>query len=203
MEIDLIEAVGWTASALTVATYAMNTMMTLRILALLSSVCFLIYGYANGLWPLMAMEATLLPINAYRLWQLLDLRRRITNDSPDAPDDFTIVRRYGKARRVPADTVIFRQGDVADSLYLVAQGQVRIEEYGVPIEAGNIFGEIAFFTRAGTRTATARSVTDTTLYELDRTRFMRLQFEDPSFGLAVMRTVTDRLTANASVQGRP
>ena len=27
---------------------------------------------------------------------------------------------------------------------------------------------------------------------------MRLQFEDPSFGLAVMRTVTDRLTANAS-----
>ena len=198
MELDLIEAVGWTASALTVATYAMNTMMTLRILALLSSVCFLIYGYANGLWPLMAMEATLLPINAYRLWQLLDLRRRITNDTPDAPDDFTIVRRYGKARKVPADTVIFRQGDVADSLYLVAQGQVRIEEYGVPIEAGNIFGEIAFFTRAGTRTATARSATDTTLYELDRTRFMRLQFEDPSFGLAVMRTVTDRLTANAS-----
>ena len=163
-QLDWIEAVGWAASALTVATYAMNTMMTLRILALLSSVCFLIYGYANALWPLMAMEATLLPINAYRLWQLLSLRRRIATDSPDAPEDFTVVKRYGKQRKVPTGTGIFQKGDRADRLYLLAEGRVGIEEPGVEIRAGDIFGEMAFFTRAGTRTATARCLSDATLY---------------------------------------
>jgi CRP-like cAMP-binding protein len=31
------------------------------------------------------------------------------------------------------------------------------------------------------------------VYVIDEKRFMRLQFEDPSFGLAIMRTITRRL----------
>ncbi|MFN3144654.1 MAG: Crp/Fnr family transcriptional regulator [Paracoccaceae bacterium] len=61
---------------------------------------------------------------------------------------------------------------------------------------GDIFGEIAFFTDAATRTASARTVDEAEVYEIDRKRFMRLQFEDPSFGMSVMRTVTRRLAAN-------
>ncbi|WP_299776674.1 hypothetical protein [uncultured Roseobacter sp.] len=37
-----IEAVGWLASILTDATDAMNTMMPLRILAIASSLCFIV-----------------------------------------------------------------------------------------------------------------------------------------------------------------
>lgn len=37
---DWIEVIGWIASGLTVATYAMNTMLPLRILAVGSSVFF-------------------------------------------------------------------------------------------------------------------------------------------------------------------
>jgi CRP-like cAMP-binding protein len=92
--------------------------------------------------------------------------------------------------------VIFRQGDTVDSLYLVGSGRVMIEEVGVEVTSDDIFGEIAFFTDAGTRTATARCVEDAILYEVDRKRFMRLQFEDPSFGLSVMRTVTRRLMSD-------
>jgi len=40
-------------------------------------------------------------------------------------------------------------------------------------------------------------VEKTVVYTIDKARFMRLQFEDPSFGLAIMRSVTRRLSENA------
>ncbi|MBF9059758.1 cyclic nucleotide-binding domain-containing protein [Rhodobacterales bacterium HKCCSP123] len=188
----IIESLGWIASGLTIATYAMNTMLLLRVLAILSSVFFLAYGTLLGLWPLVAMEATLLPINIYRLWQLLSLRRKVARSS-GARADFDIVRRYGKRRTAAAGTILFRKGDKVDRLYLLSKGRVRIEEMGIEIQPGDIFGEIAFFTEDATRTATARAIDDVEIYDLDETRFLRLQFEDPGFGLAVMRTVTRRL----------
>lgn len=191
-----IEAVGWMASALTIATYAMNTMLPLRIVAIGSSICFLIYAMLLQLWPLLVMELILLPINSYRLWQILSLRGRVARATDSGKDAFAVIRSYGKARRIPAGTLIFQRGDPVDQLYYIASGRVSIEEPGIEVADGEIFGEMAFFTDAATRTATARCLEDALVYELDRTRFMRLQFEDPGFGLSVMRTITRRLMAN-------
>ena len=188
----VIEAIGWIASALTVGAYAMNTMLPLRVLAVLSSVFFLIYGLLLSVWPLVAMDLVLLPINVYRLWQLLSLRKKVEVGLA-GPPNFGIIRHYGKRRIIPADTVLFHKGGAVDQLYLLGRGRVAIEEMGVEVGEGDIFGEIAFFTDAATRTATARTLEEVELYELGETQFQRLQFEDPSFGLAVMRTVTRRL----------
>ncbi|MDG4649890.1 cyclic nucleotide-binding domain-containing protein [Roseibacterium sp. SDUM158017] len=193
-----IEAIGWLASILTVGTYAMNTMLPLRILAIGSSLCFFAYGFALQLWPLLAMEMLLLPINCYRLWQIVSLRGKLAAPERARRPDFSVIRTYGKSRRVAAGSVIFRRGDPVDQLYYIGSGKVLIEELGIEIEGGEIFGEIAFFTDAATRTATARCTEDAQLYEIDEKRFMRLQFEDPSFGLSVMRTVTRRIAENGS-----
>jgi CRP/FNR family cyclic AMP-dependent transcriptional regulator len=190
---DLIEAIGWLASILTIATYAMNTMMALRILAIVSSLAFLIYTIALQLWPLLVMELILLPINCYRLWEIVTLRGRLNVVGNGANSDFSVIKAYGKKRQIKAGTLIFSQGDSVDQLYFVGSGKVLIEEFGTEVVAGEIFGEIAFFTDARTRTATARCIEDAQVYEIDEKRFMRLQFEDPSFGLSVMRTVTRRL----------
>jgi CRP/FNR family cyclic AMP-dependent transcriptional regulator len=194
--LDWIEVVGWLASFLTVATYAMNTMIPLRILAIGSSVCFLVYGLVLQVWPLLAMEVVLLPINCYRLWEILSIRRKVSQAKDGLAPDFSIIKTYGKRRVIAPSSYIFRQGDTVDRLYLLSRGQVQIEEVGVEISPGEIFGEIAFFTDASQRTASARSVGEVEIYEIDEKRFMRLQFEDPSFGLAIMRTVTRRLAAN-------
>lgn len=52
-----IEAIGWLASGLTVLTYAMNTMLLLRIFAVSSTVFFLIYGTILHIRPLAGMDA--------------------------------------------------------------------------------------------------------------------------------------------------
>ncbi|MFK7743930.1 MAG: Crp/Fnr family transcriptional regulator [Roseobacter sp.] len=194
---EWIEAVGWLASALTVATYAMNTMVPLRILAIASSICFAVYAAVLQLWPLLVMELLLLPINIYRFWQIISLRGKLNRSSTQQGADFELIKTYGKSRQLVAGTVVFSRGDPVDRLYYLHSGKILIEEYDVEISSGDIFGEIAFFTDAALRTATARCSDDAQVYELDEKRFMRLQFQDPSFGMAVMRTITKRLIANA------
>ena len=66
-----IELIGFCGSILAVWTYWMREMIPLRIVAVLGCICFLTYGILIRSYPLIAMEATLLPINAYRLLQLL------------------------------------------------------------------------------------------------------------------------------------
>ncbi len=192
-----VEGIGWVASILTIGTYAMNTMMPLRILAIASSVFFMAYALLLQLWPLLVMELILIPINSYRLWQIVALRGRLKRGKVREEADFSIIKTYGRPSLLKAGAVVFNRGDPVDQLYYVQSGRVSIEELGIELPAGSIFGEIAFFTDAATRTATAICVEDATVYELDEKRFMRLQFEDPSFGLSVMRTVTRRLTENA------
>jgi hypothetical protein len=69
-----IELVGFCGSALAIWTYWMREMIPLRIVAVLGCICFLTYGALIGSHPIMLMELTLLPINSYRLFQLLRAR---------------------------------------------------------------------------------------------------------------------------------
>jgi len=66
-----IEVIGFAGSGLAVLTYWMREMLPLRIAAVLGCICFLIYASFMGSYPLIVMEITLLPIDAYRLLELL------------------------------------------------------------------------------------------------------------------------------------
>jgi hypothetical protein len=45
-------------------------MVRLRVIAIASSLCFAFYGSMIGSPPLILMEAVLLPLNTYRLYQI-------------------------------------------------------------------------------------------------------------------------------------
>lgn len=194
----LIEAVGWIAVVFKIATFSMNSMIPLRLLVLASSVCFIIYGFLLQIWPLLAIEVILLIMNAYRLYQIVALRRLVTHMTDESEPDFSAAMAYGKKREIQAGDVIFSKGDAVDSLYYLAEGLVEIEGQQVTVAAGKIFGEMAFFNSSAARSATVRCVEDTVVYELNEKRFTRLQYEDPKFAMSVMRLVTKRLVANAA-----
>ena len=194
----IFEAVGWLAAALKLATFSMNSMIPLRILAMASSVCFIIFSGVFQVWPLLVIELVLLSINAYRLYEIIALRRLVTHMTDESETDFSAAMAYGKKRVIQAGDVIFKKGDRVDSLYYLAEGRVEIEDQNVSVTAGNIFGEMAFFNKSAVRSATVRCLEDTVVYELDEKRFTRLQYEDPEFAMSVMRTVTKRLVANAA-----
>lgn len=63
------ELVGYVASALVFATFCMNSMTMLRLLALISNVAFITYACLGDLLPILALHVALLPLNAWRLLQ--------------------------------------------------------------------------------------------------------------------------------------
>lgn len=74
---------------------------------------------------------------------------------------------------VSKNTVLFKQGDFADKIYFLTQGNVEIigtdneeEHILTVIESPKIFGESAFFSE-GRRNATARTGTDCTFFVLE------------------------------------
>ncbi|MEM7076616.1 MAG: cyclic nucleotide-binding domain-containing protein [Pseudomonadota bacterium] len=194
----MIEAVGWLAVLFKVATFSMHSIIWLRVLVILSSVCFIIYSVVFQIWPLLAIEVILLATNAYRLYDLVALRRLVTHMTDDSEADFSAAMAYGKKREINAGDVLFEKGDPVDSLYYLAEGAVEIEGQDVTVPAGNILGEMAFFNSSAARMATVRCVEDTVVYEVNEKRFTRLQYEDPKFAMSVMRLVTKRLVANAA-----
>ena len=70
-----IEAVGFLGTGCAVSAYAMRRMLPLRVAAVLSSLFLLAYGALIGSAPMIAMELILLPVNGFRLLELVRGRR--------------------------------------------------------------------------------------------------------------------------------
>ena len=77
---------------------------------------------------------------------------------------------------VPAGTVLMREGDAAETFYLIVSGTVHVERAGLPLRSmsgGGFLGEIALV-EDGERTATATCATDCRLLALGRFEFDRV-----------------------------
>ena len=61
------EALGYAASSAVLATFLMRSMVPLRLIAILSNVLFIGYGYLAHIQPVFILHAVLLPINLVRL----------------------------------------------------------------------------------------------------------------------------------------
>ncbi|HEV2029927.1 MAG TPA: SLC13 family permease [Candidatus Dormibacteraeota bacterium] len=105
-----------------------------------------------------------------------------------------IARLIGSSEDAHFDvgTVIVREGEVADSLYLLAEGTVEVSVLSdgadrsvASITAPATFGD--FGVLLAERTATVRAVTDVHVWRIPRLHFERLLRERPELGLAIAR----------------
>jgi uncharacterized protein YjiS (DUF1127 family) len=65
------DLVGYLASGLVLLTFTAKSMLTLRILAILSNFTFICYGVIDSIIPVLCLHTILLPLNITRLIQLL------------------------------------------------------------------------------------------------------------------------------------
>jgi CRP-like cAMP-binding protein len=104
-------------------------------------------------------------------------------------------KRSPHAQFFPAGTVLFRQGQLGDVMYVVQEGEVDILIGETVIETvgeGGLFGELALIDNRP-RNATAVARTDCHLIPVDETRFTMLVRETPFFALQVMEAMAGRL----------
>jgi len=75
------DLIGYVAAGLVLATFCVNSMNALRVLAIASNVAFASYGYLTDLTPVLLLHAVLLPVNVCRLAQSLWARRESVRDA--------------------------------------------------------------------------------------------------------------------------
>ena len=96
---------------------------------------------------------------------------------------------------MPAGRVLFNQGDTAAELFIVVEGQVRVERNGSLIAtrgAGEFFGEMALVSE-GTRMASATCETDCKFLVLGHREFHSLMDEFPELKMRVLETLAQRV----------
>ncbi len=116
-----------------------------------------------------------------------------------------------REHRIDAGQVVFRAGDPADALYIVARGSVEVVVASpgdagamgaviAELGPGTAFGEMGLIS-GGARTATIRSVTGAELLEIGREDFDALIAADPVMARAVQHLSHERAIRNLSSGG--
>jgi serine/threonine protein kinase len=107
--------------------------------------------------------------------------------------------RIGSWRQVGAETVVIKEGDTGDSVYLLVEGEVGVTLMGKPLTTlspGGCFGEVLYFTGStGRRTTTIVSMGNIVVLEI-KSEALRAATDgcQVAFNKAFMRVLIDRLT---------
>ncbi|HEX2216648.1 MAG TPA: hypothetical protein VHG27_08165 [Xanthobacteraceae bacterium] len=62
----LVDAIGWMAAGLTLLTFSMRAMLSLRMAGMAANIAFIVYGVAEQLYPVIVLHTLLLPCNLLR-----------------------------------------------------------------------------------------------------------------------------------------
>jgi CRP/FNR family transcriptional regulator, cyclic AMP receptor protein len=192
------------AGLLVVVSSFVKTMIPLRYLAVAGNVGFLVYGALHPAFIMILLHGALLPINLWRLAEMVRLTRRVATALEQSDLSGVWLRPYMRKQRLRAGQVLFRKGDPATHLYFLAEGQIELVEIGQLMQPG-LFGEIAFFAPDKRRTLTARCATRCTVLRIDEDTFKQLYLQNPAFGFQVVslmagRLLDDRRRLEAQVQ---
>ncbi|MBA4177285.1 MAG: hypothetical protein C0505_12120 [Leptothrix sp. (in: Bacteria)] len=182
------------AGMLVIVSAFVRTMIPLRWLAVGSNVGFIVYGLVSPSLLMVVLHTVLLPANLWRVRQMVQLTRRVSSSAVDPQQMALWLRPYMRSREYRAGSRIFKRGAVADRLYFLAAGQIELPDVGRRLEAGQIFGEIAFFAPDRRRSSSARCLTKCTVLSIDEATFKQLVYQNPDFGLEVVRLIAGRLS---------
>jgi len=191
----IADAIGYLGAMFVVTTYSMRTMVPLRIAGIASNVLLIVYGYFAPAYPTLFLHLILLPLNAWRLREMLELIREVT---AAATGDLSMdwLKPFMDKKTLKPGQILFRRGDVADEMFFVISGRLRLRELGVDILPGALVGELGLLAPGRTRTQTLEAVEKTELQRISYDRLEQLYFQNPQFGVYFLRLTTARLFEN-------
>ena len=101
--------------------------------------------------------------------------------------------------QVEAGTVLCREGRIGHEFFVIVDGDADVTrgaKHIATLSGGDFVGEVALLTTTK-RTATVTATTQLRCFVLTRSAFRSVLEESPSVQLKVMRTLADRLAADA------
>lgn len=193
--LNWIEWLGYVGALLNISTYAMKTMIPLRVVAIITNCIFIVYGYVINLYLIIFLHLVVLPINIFRLYQMIELVKKIKLAvSGDLSIEWLIP--FMTKSRYRKNEIIFNKGEIANELFYVVKGRFHLIESGIEVEPGKIVGELGILVPTQTRTQTLECTEDGEMYKIGYSAIKQLYFQNPNFGFYFLQLTTGRLFEN-------
>jgi voltage-gated potassium channel len=118
------------------------------------------------------------------------------------PGDLAEVMRHLRSQSCEPDEIIVRRGERADSMFIIASGEVLVDlrDGSVRLGPGHFFGEIAVLERSE-RTATVRAVTRCKLLVLEAYDLQLLMDRSPVMAQRIREVAGSRKAEGRSRRG--
>jgi len=188
---------GFVAGILYIASHYMKTMVPLRVCEIASNSLFVIYGAMYPSWPTLALYGILVPLNSLRLYEMLQLIKKVRNASQgDLSMDW--LKPFMHKRAYKKGVILFNKGDHAEEMFYILSGSCRIKELKLTVSAGQMLGELGFLTPEQQRTQTVECIDDVEMLTITYDKVRELYFQNPTFGFFLLKLSSERLLQNVA-----
>jgi CRP/FNR family cyclic AMP-dependent transcriptional regulator len=188
-------AFNWFAALMSIAAAYATRMIPLRFTAMFSNLSGLVYGLGTGSLATIFEHGVNLPLNAARAREMQKLIVAV-REASDTDLNVEWLKPFAHSRALKAGARIFAKGEKGDEAFILLEGKVALPELGVELRPGDLFGEMALFTHHGARLASAVCTTDVRLLFITYEEFEQHYFQNPEFGLYLVRLIVRRFDKN-------
>jgi hypothetical protein len=190
-----VEAFKWGEVLMSIGAAYAARMIPLRFMAMFGNVLGLAQGLGTGSLSTIVEHAVNLPLNATRV---REMRKLIASVREASKTDLNVewLKPFAHPRALKAGASVFLKGEAADAAFILVDGRVELPEIGVTLHPGDLFGEMALFTTDGRRMASAVCATDARLLFITYEEFEQHYFQNPEFGLYLVRLIVRRFDTN-------
>lgn len=183
------------ATIFVLATATMRTMIPLRVFGILTNLLLIAVSIPTHNYPTLALHAVLLPLNAWRLHQMLQLVRDVRKSvNSDLSMDW--LKPFMTARKCAAGEELFYKDERAEEMFYIVSGRFRLVESGIELPVGAIVGELGMLSPTHTRTQTLECVEAGTVLGVSYRQVEELYVQNPEFGFYFLRLASARLFEN-------
>jgi hypothetical protein len=178
-----------------VATLLTQTMVPLRVSNMIGCAFFAGFGALAGDVKTLLLYLLLLPINAVRLRQMLNLVKK-ARGATQGDTSMEWLKPFMTDRKYRKGNVLFKKGDAANEMFLTVTGKFLVTEIGVALPPGRLMGELGFLSPNNRRTATVECTEDGHVLTITYEKLLEIYFQNPQFGYYFLVLTSQRLLEN-------
>jgi hypothetical protein len=178
-----------------VATLLTHTMVPLRVANMIGCAFFACFGALTGAVTTFLLYLLMVPINAYRLRQMLVLVKK-ARSATQGDTSMEWLKPFMTQRKYRKGDTLFKKDDAAHEMLLTITGKFLVKEINVELPPGRLMGELGFLTPDNRRTATIECIEDGHVLTITYEKLLEIYFQNPQFGYYFLVLTSQRLLEN-------
>src|ERR1700712_1950932 len=178
-----------------VATLLTQTMVPLRVANMIGCAFFAVFGALTASVTTFLLYLLMVPINAYRLRQMLVLVKK-ARSATQGDTSMEWLKPFMTERKYRKGDILMKKGDAANEMLLTVTGKFLVKEINVELPPGRLMGELGFLTPDNRRTATVECIEDGQVMTISYDRLLEIYFQNPQFGYYFLVLTSQRLLEN-------